>query len=395
MKILLVGGNWDKDGGRPSRIVSGFSDVLKTLGHGVDVRNGGDYADLQGILDSTPGYDAVFWFANVPNDLPKVRDVKEVAPYVMLVTSKRNDGGKHPDNALVGRALASKSNLLFEFRKDDDRFRVRVIDPLACVWYEGYDMENAIATAMDRLTYLASITRQRTTQSQDTSKGLVLSWYFDQFKTPEEQSGSVIQVPDQQPFVDLIHKYAERLQEIAPLPPDAVRFLGNASMKPLPPQVGRCGKSMPSFKVDGMVFVSRRNVPKQFIELDDFVPVWLDEPSTGSPFRKIFYAGEDKPSVDSPVQIRLYEALSNIRYMVHTHAYIPGAPSTGYAIPCGAVEEVDEVLRLIDTEFKSRDLTRYALNLFGHGSIIMADTVEGLEGYRFEPRPQLEKMCHD
>ena len=47
-----------------------------------------------------------------PNDFEKVRNVKEVAPKVMLVTSKRNDGGKYQFNELVQRALGSKSNLL-------------------------------------------------------------------------------------------------------------------------------------------------------------------------------------------------------------------------------------------------------------------------------------------
>lgn len=163
------------------------------------------------------------------------------------------------------------------------------------------------------------------------------------------------------------------------------RFLGNASLK-LPPQIGRCGKGMPSFKQDGMIFVSRRNVPKQFIELSDFVPVYMEN-------GQLYYCGDSKPSVDTPVQIRLYDALPEIRYMVHTHSYIKFAPFTGYAIPCGAVEEVCAVLGVVDKHFKSRTLDRYAINMKGHGSIIMASTVEGLQGYTFTKRPFPENMC--
>lgn len=371
MKILLVGGNWELNTeGKPSGVIQKIAEVLKYRQvYDVTLYNGGKYEDLKDILDSTPKYDIVFWFANVSNDLPKIRDVKEVAPFTMLVTSKRNDNNKYTDKGLVGRALASKSNLLFEFSKRGEifnnipMFHIRVIDPLACVWYDGNDITEAIGSAMHRLEYLKGVTRQRTTQF-DVQKG-------------------DIKIPDQTPFIDVIHRYAERLQKVMPMPSDAVRFLGNASMKVTP--VWRCSKSMPSFKSDGMVFVSRRNVPKQFIEMDDFIPVWLEN-------GKIFYAGQDKPSVDTPVQIRLYDALPNIKYMIHTHAYIPGAPTTNYAIPCGAVEEVEEVLNLINLVYKSRNLTRYSLNLLGHGSIIMADTVEGLEGYQFDARPELEKM---
>lgn len=134
-----------------------------------------------------------------------------------------------------------------------------------------------------------------------------------------------------------------------------------------------------------MVFVSRRNVPKRFIELSDFVPVYMED-------GQLFYCGDSKPSVDTPVQIRLYDALPEIRYMVHTHSYIKSAPYTSYAIPCGAVEEVDEVLSVVDKSFKSWNLARYAINMKGHGSIIMASTVEGLRGYTFIKRPFPENM---
>ena len=141
MRILFVGGSFDNNGGRPSSVVAKMLSELERAEPkaSIEAVNGGHYDFLPGLLDKTPDYDIVFWFANVPNDFEKVRNVKEVAPKVMLVTSKRNDGGKYQFNELVQRALGSKSNLLFEFSKDPDTkvFHIRVIDPLGCVWFDG------------------------------------------------------------------------------------------------------------------------------------------------------------------------------------------------------------------------------------------------------------------
>lgn len=382
MKILFVAGSFDIDGGKPSSLANKIYEVMGN-NHTVDFHNGGYYDELKTYLDSTPNYDSVWWFANVPNDLPKIRDVKEIAPFVMFVASKRNDNNKYSTQEIIQRALAQKANLLFEFSKTDSMFNMRVLDPLGCVWADTTDVVDATKKALDRLIYLKSITRQRT-EKFDLSNGLVLSWYFDSFKLPETKSDKVITVPDQSNFIDIIHDYAEIMQtKIMPIK-DSTRFLGNASLK-LPPQVGRCSKTMPSFMKDNMIFVSRRNVPKRFIEIDDFVPVYMEND-------KLFYCGDSKPSVDTPVQIRLYKNLPNIRYMIHFHAYIENAPFTSTAIPCGAVDEANEVLALIDTHYQSRELNQYAVNLKGHGAIIMSDDIEKLKNYSLVKRDMPEKM---
>ena len=55
-----------------------------------------------------------------------------------------------------------------------------------------------------------------------------------------------------------------------------------------------------------MIFVSKRNVDKQFITLSNFVPVYMQED-------KLMYCGDEKPSVDTPVQVRLYEKLNKVQ----------------------------------------------------------------------------------
>lgn len=405
MKILIVGGTFDnkknEDGtyGRPSGLVTKFADAVRGNNRVVEnndsvvLYNGGNYDFLTEILNDTPDYGIVFWFANVDNELPKIRDVKTVAPKTMLVTSKRNDNSKYTFQELVQRALASKSNLMFEFSRTSKLFMMRVFDPLGCQWYSGTDITDAVDTTLARLYYLKDITRQSTTPSEE-DKSLMLKWYFDSFKQDMYQSDKTVPVPEEQEFINLVHTYAERFHELMNPGCEVKRFLGNCSMKrflgddplrTLPPQVGRCSKGMPSFKHGNCVFVSQRNVDKEYLDISHFVPTWMDD-------GKVYYSGDKKPSVDTPIQLRLYDALPNIRYMVHSHCYIDGAEFTTKSIPCGAIEEVEEVLNFIDREYKSRELTSYHINLFGHGSIIMGSTPDELKDVNYIKRPMPETM---
>ena len=142
---------------------------------------------------------------------------------------------------------------------------------------------------------------------------------------------------------------------------------------------------MPSFKHDNYIFVSQRNVNKEYLDINHFVPVYMEDGN-------IYYCGENKPSVDTPIQLRLYQALPNIKYMLHSHCYIEGAAFTTKTIPCGAIEETDEILHFIDSHYGRRNENFYAINLIGHGSILMAATVEQMNGVNYVGRPMPEKM---
>ena len=132
------------------------------------------------------------------------------------------------------------------------------------------------------------------------------------------------------------------------------RFLGNSSF--------RCQRGFPSFRGNkDIIFVSRRNVDKRFIDKDHFVgSVLLEDGSVG-------YYGEYKPSVDTPIQLRLYNLLPKINFMIHSHCYINAAPFTKTPVPCGAVEEVDEIMEIIG---QGRSQPFYAINLIGHGLLL-------------------------
>lgn len=357
-KILFVGGNWDLNGGRKSKIVDEFAKNMDN----VDLYNGGNYKDLEKILESSINYDTVIWWANVDNSLPKIRDVKEVNYKTMLVSSKRNDDEKYSFQDLLQRSFALKSNLTIEFSKVEDKFHMRLFDPLGNIWYEGEDISECANKMVDRLKFIKGITRESTTSSEENSGAL--AWFFNMFKQEMYKSDGDVIVPIKEEFLEIVKDYATKLAEATFNTIDVKRFLGNASF--------RCPKGFPSFRDGKYIFVSRRNVNKEFISIDEFVPVYLED-------NKIYYCGENKPSVDTPIQVRLYEKLPNINYMIHSHCYIKDAPYTNTALPCGAIEEIDEISSLI-SEYYDGDYNRdfYIINLLGHGSIMMSNSPEKL-----------------
>ena len=135
-KILLVGGTWDLNGGRESNLINKFVKELKEA----SIYNGGNYNDLNKILESCVDYDIVIWWANVPNDLPKIRNVKEINYKTMLVSSKNNVDNKYNFFELLQRAFAVKANLSVQFTKKDNLYNMMMFDPLGNVWYEGVDV---------------------------------------------------------------------------------------------------------------------------------------------------------------------------------------------------------------------------------------------------------------
>ena len=75
-----------------------------------------------------------------------------------------------------------------------------------------------------------------------------------------------------------------------------------------------------------------------------------------------------------------------------SHCYIENAPYTENALPCGAIEEVEEVLNLIKQEYKNYEKDFYLVNLKGHGSIMMANAPKQLQKVKIKGRTLPEKI---
>ena len=78
---------------------------------------------------------------------------------------------------------------------------------------------------------------------------------------------------------------------------------------------------------------------------------------------------------------RLLYGGPRIRWMIHSHCYVDGGAFTSTVLPCGAVEEADEVLAAIERAEKRPG--PILVNLKGHGSLVMAETLDELEGLQF------------
>ena len=361
-KVLIVGGTFDNEGGRPSSLIGN----LITCFHddavfNITSVNGGFVSDLHNeILPAVTDFDIVLWFANVPNDEDKLRDVKSINPKAILVTSKRNDNNKYTFAELISRALTIKANLTVEFSKQPDYlFNMMLFDPLGNVFYDGWMVADLYTALKFRLNKLLTFTR------------------VPSVRDTENEAPAV---PEETEFFEFAHSCADIFHNLIRPAKGTERFLGNMSF--------RCQNGFPSFRGDdGIIYVSRRNVDKSDINAASFVPTYLDKNLNTK------YFGEHKPSVDTPVQLRLYKFFPWAKYMLHAHCHVDTTNisdaityKTANPVPCGALEEVGEIWgpyinngHLWDACYRNKIPRLLAVNLTGHGCILIAKDIEILK----------------
>lgn len=339
--FALVGGDFSDT---PKK--SGLVDLLyRSLGRTAYYCNGGRVEDIPTILEEIGHYPVILWFPNISNEVEKMRNIKELYPHACLVTSKRNDDKKYSLHFLVNHALNLHANLCIEFVPGRP-VQARLFDPLGNVWCDYTDDIPKLALHLsNRIDALMVMTRQSSIHVGDS-----------------------INVPDNDEFFELVKGYAEVFHELVDPEKEVERFLGNTSF--------RCDKGFPSFRDDSLVFMSRRNIDKSYIDRNGFVGTKFSDGKT-------CYYGDRKPSVDTPIQVRLYQEYPNINFMIHSHCYIKDAPFTRRPIPCGALEEVDEILEAVP----DRGTTLVYLNLVGHGSLVMSKGLDGLRDIPYITRP--------
>ena len=437
MKILFVGGTFDDEGGKPSSLVSQFATEIMKKCDNLTLHNGGKFDELQSIIETVTDYDTVFWWANVPNDKPKIRDVKEINPKVMLIGSKRNDNDKYTYQELISFALGRKQNLVVTFSKENEKkFRFAIYDPLGNEWYKGYDVSACVEALMSRLEVISKVIRIGSEHKVKSkidldivpetlewcklhyvppipehinckrfghSDGMDGSCHWCREMTPyqfemcsdethirgllsptaqipakdrddairfiEERKALVGKSVDKE-YLEIIKRYAEEFHRLI-MPEPTTRFLGNTSF--------RCTKGgFPSFRDGDYIYVSKRNIDKEHIDENGFVPVYAHREG-----EKVAYLGDNKPSVDTPIQLELYELFPCINYIIHSHTYVKDGVFTETPLPCGAYEEVAEIDKAISNKWEDF----YAINLKGHGCIVMSSDVEKLKSVEFFARP--------
>ena len=340
-KILIVGGSWDLNGGRESGFIKKFYLELLTYNKSITYLNGGNYNDLQTILNSVKDYDVVCWFANVDNSLPKVRSVKKINPYTILIGSKRNDNNKYSFVEVLNRTLMERHNLSIEFSKQEGIYKMLLFDPLGCKWYEGTSISDLVQNLYNRLLFISTAKREHTYNIEGQ-----------------------IEIPNNEEFFSFVREAAETFHKTIDHSEGVTKFMGNASFR---------GK-------DNYLFVSKRDVDKSNIDKNNFVACQLNNGI-------LYYYGDTKPSKDTISQANLYNLFPNINYMIHSHCYAIDGKYTEMPVPCGSLDEIDEITKVIDNQYGGNyGLSLYKINYLGHGCLLLGKSVDDLKTTHFIPR---------
>lgn len=340
-EIFIVGGTFDNNGGKPSYIVSQLMELL-----GADGINGGHLYELG--LDFK-AMSSLVWMPNIDNGEDKILPtIKKANPHLLLIQSKRVIEKEYTIGDIVGRLLASKALLGIMITKEEGEYNYRVIDPLGNQHCNTSKLEKLAYAIRNRIQYIKGLSRVG-------SKSI----------GPKRE----IDIGDR--FIDIIQRSgAEFARFVNAVNPN--RLLGNAST--------RCSYGFPASRSGNRVFVTRRNVDKKTLSKDDFVEVALND-------QVIEFYGDAKPSVDTPIQVMLFNHFKNIKYMIHGHVYVANSKTTDHLIPCGFIEEFDDIVNYV----KDEDAKEFAINLRGHGCLIACESLDFFDKIKFVGRPFPEK----
>lgn len=320
MNSLIVGGTLGLEA-KPSSIVTKLAEALSIK----DIVNGGPIAGLDYILSRS---DFTIWMPNVSNEEEKSYPKKKVGSF--LVCSKVMREGYGLDVA-ISRIFRMHANAVIAIESDKKPFTFQLLDALGNSWIKTSDI-NELAIAIRKL----------------------YNWSKEQVRYKSEE----IRFENQE-FIDLVKVVADKVEAT-----NVGRFFGNAST--------RCFKTFPSMRNGDCIYVSPRDLDKKRITVDDMIAVKIDVTS-----KTLFYSGEKKPSVDAPIQARLYQLLP-LNYMIHGHLYVEGAPFTKEYYPCGDMREVHEISSLIELEHLYGARNAGVFNLKNHGFLFYAEKIEEL-----------------
>ncbi|MDD5587217.1 MAG: class II aldolase/adducin family protein [Alphaproteobacteria bacterium] len=337
-RAIIVGGTFDRQSGKPSKLASMIAENT-----GWPCMNGGNLSALYGL--DFKDFDVLVWMPNIDNAETKILPViKQKNPHLTLISSKRVVEKTYSPFAVIDRLLKSRSNLGIMIEKQDGRYVFKLLDPLGNLYSGTADIAEFSRALLERVDKIRSLTRV-------PSKSL----------GPAGENLPAIN----EAFIQLARQFGDEFSKhVNAVNPE--RFLGNASAR-YTDRITRCCHGFPAFRDAGHYLVSRRNVDKATLSAGDFVAVEPDE-------RQVKFIGEVKPSVDAPIQIRLFNYFPNVNYVIHGHVYLENAPATKSKIPCGYIEEFDEIVAL----FPSRESFNFGVNLKGHGCLIMAGDLDYL-----------------
>ena len=328
--MLIVGGTFDEHSGKPSHLIDKlFREKITKNDRFI---NGGQITEIEQILKLVPNYQVIIWFPNIPNQYPKLRNIKELNPYSVFVMSKRNDE-KYTIRDIIVKGLENNANLIVEFSKEDNIFYMQDIDVLGYSWSnKTSNIDHFREILFKRITHLKNTQRVRTIpdHTENNHHNMI----------PEE-------------YIILNQNYAQIFDELLSEVAQTTRFLGNCSLR-----------------IKNKIFMSQRDVDKKKLNKETFVEVYKQEDN-------IYYKGDKKPSKDTAIQLALYERYPQINYIIHCHCYLKDGHFTQTQYPCGDLQEITEINEVIKIN-QLQDKNVIKINLIGHGSILMVNNIKEL-----------------
>jgi hypothetical protein len=357
MRLLIVGGTFSNnpDEIKRSGVVRKMLEHIDNINaytHCIEalMANSGTIETLEVLVDAPINEDAdvTIWMPNITNEEPKHYPRKKQGS-VLICSKVMREGYTRADS--ISRIFKMHGNAVIEIRKDEKTGMVSftLVDALGNIWYDGNDIPSLMTSIMSFVAFTKAARRINTSRTAEDY--IPVAKYFEDNKANLEI------------LLDTNRKLQHHIQTSC-----GNRFFGNVST--------RCQKLFPSIRANlsherGVaatrnMFVSPRNSNKESLTPEDMVLYLTNSDS---------YCGENKPSVDSPAQARLYDKMNNINFMIHGHAEIhhPHASRTKHYKLCGDVNEVDEILKVVN-----KDANSFIVNLLGHGFLIGARTGEEL-----------------
>ena len=324
-KCIIIGGDFGEIP-KSSSIVKKLSELLQC-----DSLNGGTIDDLINV--KLNDYDLILWFANISNNEEK-NYPKKPKGSVLICSKLIHDDVTDID--AVSRIFKMNANAVISIRTNEKPFNFKLIDALGNVWCNTSDLNNLYDKIKDIYNFTNDSIRYKSISV----------------------SNDILDLSDYQQFIDLNKLVADKTESMGG------RYFGNCST--------RCDKMFPSIRFNNdSILVSRRNVDKNRLTVDDLVLVKLD-------YDIVQYNGKYKPSVDTPIQLQLYRIFPNINFMIHGHYYVDGVPFTEKYNLCGDVREVNSIFKFISIS-KLGDKSNGIINLKNHGFLIYASTLDNLD----------------
>ncbi len=240
-----------------------------------------------------------------------------------------------------------RHNLSIEFSKQDGIYKMLLFDPLGVKWYEGTSISDLVENLYKRLVFISNAKREHTYHIEGS-----------------------IEIPNNEEFFSYVREAAETFHQTIDHSEGVTKFMGNASFR----------------GDDDYLFVSKRDVDKSKIDKDNFVACRLDN-------KTLYYYGDTKPSKDTISQANLYNLFPKINYMIHSHCYALSGKYTEMPVPCGSLDEIDEIVKVIERDYNGNyNLTSYKINYLGHGCLLLGETINDLKTTKFIPRKFPEEL---